>query len=62
MAGGYTTGEWWNGYSWEYCLFDWQNLYNYPWRIRPVYAFNLSTLFPYRIKGGMKHWEIDADF
>lgn len=58
MSQGYTTGEWWNGYNWEYCLFDWQNRYNEPWRIRPIYAFNLSTLFFHHIKGGMRHWDI----
>lgn len=59
MNQGYTTGEWWNGANWEYCLFDWQNRYNHPWRIRPIYAFNLTTLFFHRIKGGMQHWQIN---
>ena len=54
----YTTGEWWNpnGYYWEYCLFDWQNLYNEPWRIRPIYLFNCRTSIVQHIKGGMAHW------
>ena len=56
----YTTGEWWNprGY-WEYCLFDWQNRYNHPWRIRPVYVFNFRTGLAQHIKGGMQHWLFD---
>ena len=55
---GFTTGEWWNerGGYWEYCLFDWQNLYNSRWRIRPVYLFNDRTHFIQHIKGGMTHW------
>ena len=55
---GYTTGEWWNqrGGYWEYCLFDWQNLYNNRWRIRPLYLFNVRTNFVQHIKGGMAHW------
>jgi hypothetical protein len=40
----------------KYCLFDWQNLYNSPWRIRPVYIFNDRTHFIQHIKGGMAHW------
>lgn len=59
--GGYTTGEWWNykaGY-WEYCMFDWQNRYNQPWRIRPVYIFNFRTCRAQHIKGGMRHWLFD---
>ena len=41
----YVTGEWWNprGQYWEYCMFDWQSKYNYPWRIRPIYVFNFRT-------------------
>lgn len=55
---GYTTGEWWN-YNhdyWEYCMFDWQNRYNYPWRIRPVYVFNFRTGLAQHIDGGFRHW------
>lgn len=54
---GYTTGEWWNprGY-WEYCLFDWQNAYNNPWRIRPIYVFNFDTGMAQHINGGFRHW------
>lgn len=55
---GYTTGEWWNGGGgyWEYCLFDWQNLYNHPWRIRPIYIFNHRTKMIQHIPGGKAHW------
>lgn len=55
---GYDTGEWWNegGGYWEYCMFDWQNRYNHPWRIRPVYVFNFRTGRAQHIKGGMRHW------
>ncbi len=58
---GYTTGEWWNdvGGYWEYCMFDWKNRYNHPWRIRPVYVFNFSTGRAQHIKGGMRHWLFD---
>ena len=54
----YTTGEWWNsvGGYWEYCLFDWKNRYNHPWRIRPVYIFNYRTNLIQHIRGGMAHW------
>ena len=54
----YTTGEWWNeqGGYWEYCLFDWQNLYNKRWRIRPIYIYNYRTRLVQHIKGGMAHW------
>ena len=54
----YTTGEWWNGRGgyWEYCLFDWKNLYNSRWRIRPIYIFNDRTHIIQHIKGGMTHW------
>ena len=57
----YTTGEWWNDHGgyWEYCLFDWKNLYNHPWRIRPIYIFNSRTRFIQHIKGGMAHWTIN---
>ena len=55
---GYTTGEWWNGWGgyWEYCLFDWKNLYNSRWRIRPIYLYNDRTHFIQHVKGGMAHW------
>lgn len=58
---GYVTGEWWNevGGYWEYCMFDWQNRYNHPWRIRPVYVFNFRTGRAQHIKGGMRHWLFD---
>ncbi len=26
---------------WEYCMYDWQNRYNYSWRIRTLYVLNL---------------------
>lgn len=54
----YTTGEWWNdrGGYWEYCLFDWQNRYNHPWRIRPVYLYNHRTKMIQHIPGGKAHW------
>lgn len=57
---GYTTGEWWNdrGY-WEFCLFDYQNRYNHPWRIRPIYVFNFRTGLAQPIKGGTQHWLFD---
>ena len=53
----YTTGEWWNdrGY-WEYCLFDWKNRYNSPWRIRPIYVYNFRTRMVQHVEGGMVHW------
>lgn len=55
---GYTTGEWWNqrGGYWEYCMFDWQNRYNHPWRIRPIYVFNFRTGRAQHIKSGLRHW------
>ena len=53
---GYDTAEWWNGAYWEYCMFDWKNKYNYPWRIRPIYVFNLETGFAQHIDGGFRHW------
>lgn len=56
---GYITGEWYNGSYWEYCLFDWQNLYNERWRIRPLYVFNHRTGFIQHIMGGMAHWTAD---
>lgn len=56
----YTTGEWYNpGGVWEYCLFDWQNGYNHPWRIRPIYMLNLRTGLAQHITGGMQHWLFD---
>lgn len=56
----YTSGEWWNdrGGYWEYCLFDWRNLYNSPWRIRPIYLFNCRTGLIQHIRGGMVHWTV----
>ena len=55
---GYNTGEWWNehGDYWEYCLFDWQNRYNHPWRIRPIYVFNFRTGRAQHIESGLRHW------
>jgi hypothetical protein len=57
----YVTGEWWNAPHryWEYCMFDWQNRYNHPWRIRPVYVFNVRTSRLQHIEGGMQHWLFD---
>lgn len=54
----YTTGEWWRGDTnwWEYCMYDWQNCYNYVWRIRPLYVENLDKKRVHRIRGGMAHW------
>jgi uncharacterized protein YgiM (DUF1202 family) len=56
---GYTMGEWYNSGVWEYCLFDWQNRYNHPWRIRPVYMLNLRTGRAQHVTGGMQHWLFD---
>jgi hypothetical protein len=54
---GYTTGEWWNRYGyWEYCMYDWQNAYNEPWRIRPIYVYNFRTGLVQHINGGFRHW------
>lgn len=55
---GYTTGEWWNYKHdyWEYCMFDWKNRYNHPWRIRPIYVFNFRTGLAQHIDGGFRHW------
>ena len=55
---GYTTGEWWRPDEqwWEYCMFDWQNRYNYSWRIRPLYVEELDEKKVHRIRGGMAHW------
>lgn len=59
-ANGYTAGEWYNYAGvWEYCLFDWQNRYNHPWRIRPIYMLNLRTGRAQHITGGMQHWLFD---
>ena len=55
-ANGYDTAEWWNGAYWEYCMFDWKNKYNYPWRIRPIYVFNIETGLAQHIDGGFRHW------
>ena len=58
MDNHYTTGEWWNDYGgyWEYCLFDWKNLYNSRWRIRPIYLYNIYHRVFQHIKGGKAHW------
>ena len=58
LKNGYVTGEWWRGDSkwWEYCMYDWQNRYNYSFRIRPLYVLNLSDEAIQRIPGGMTHW------
>lgn len=56
---GYVTGEWYNGNYWEYCLFDWQNLYNERWRNRPLYLYNHRTNMIQHVKGGMAHWLLD---
>lgn len=59
-AHGYTAGEWYNPRGvWEYCLFDWQNRYNHPWRIRPIYMINMRTGIAQHITGGMQHWLFD---
>ena len=59
-ANGYTAGEWYNYAGvWEYCLFDWQNRYNHPWRIRPIYMLNLRTGCAQHVTGGMQHWLFD---
>lgn len=55
-ANGYDTAEWWNGSYWEYCMFDWQNRYNNPWRIRPIYVYNIETGLAQHINGGIRHW------
>lgn len=58
LQNGYVTGEWWRKDAgwWEYCMYDWQNRYNYSWRIRPLYVLNLSEKYMQRIPGGMWHW------
>ena len=53
---GYDTAEWWNGSYWEYCMYDWQNKYNFPWRIRPIYVLNTETGLAQHIEGGLRHW------
>ena len=55
---GYNTGEWWNqrGGYWEYCMFDWKNRYNHPWRIRPIFVFNFRTGKAQHIESGLRHW------
>ena len=55
---GYTTGEWWRSDAgwWEYCMYDWQNRYNYSWRIRPLYVVKVCDNHIQRIPGGMSHW------
>jgi hypothetical protein len=55
---GYVTGEWWRADKgwWEYCMYDWQNRYNYSWRIRPIYAMPQDGKLIQRIPGGMHHW------
>ncbi|MBQ7280254.1 MAG: SH3 domain-containing protein [Bacteroidales bacterium] len=59
-AHGYTTGEWFNHRGhWEYCLFDWRGGYNDPWRIRPIYIYNVRTGRIQHIRGGMQHWLFD---
>ena len=54
----YVTGEWWRPDEgwWEYCMYDWQNRYNYSWRIRPLYVIDLYNGHIQRIPGGMCHW------
>ena len=37
----------------------WQNGYNHPWRIRPIYMLNLRTGLAQHITGGMQHWLFD---
>lgn len=58
LQNGYVTGEWWRKDRewWEYCMYDWQNRYNYSWRIRPLYVLNLNEKTMQRIPGGMCHW------
>lgn len=54
----YVTGEWWraDGKWWEYCMYDWQNRYNYSWRIRPLYVLSLDDETLQRVPGGTHHW------
>lgn len=54
----FVTGEWWRSDEcwWEYCMYDWQNRYNFSWRIRPLYVISLDDRNIQRIHGGMCHW------
>ena len=54
----YVTGEWWRADEkwWEYCMYDWQNRYNYSWRIRPLYVLSLDDETLQRTPGGIHHW------
>ena len=58
LQNGFVTGEWWRKDAgwWEYCTYDWQNRYNYSWRIRPLYVLNLDDKCLQLISGGMCHW------
>lgn len=58
LENNYVTGEWWRPDEgwWEYCMYDWQNRYNYSWRIRPLYVIDLDSGYIQRIPGGMCHW------
>lgn len=58
LKNGYVSGEWWRSdtHWWEYCMYDWQNRYNYSWRIRPLYIVDLENGFLQRIPCGMSHW------
>lgn len=58
LNNGYVTGEWWRSDQkwWEYCMYDWQNRYNYSWRIRPLYVVNMDENFLQRTPCGMAHW------
>lgn len=58
LNNGYVTGEWWRKDCrwWEYCMYDWQNRYNYSWRIRPLYILNIDDKCVQRVPGGMHHW------
>ncbi len=37
-------------------MYDWQNRYNYSWRIRPLYIIDASEKNVERVPGGMQHW------
>lgn len=58
LTNGYVTGEWWRSDArwWEYCMYDWQNRYNYSWRIRPLYVIDLDENIFQRTPCGMAHW------
>ena len=58
LENNYVTGEWLRPDEgwWEYCMYDWQNRYNYSWRIRPLYVIDLDSGYIQRIPGGMCHW------